>query len=74
MMQLSALWRHPVKSLQGQSIATAEIDPDGLRGDRRWGVRDEATGKVLTGRREPLLLGASAALDANGRPEVTLPD
>ena len=74
MMQLRALWRHPVKSLQGESIGTAEIDPDGLRGDRRWGVRDEVTGKVLTGRREPQLLGASAALDMNGRPAVTLPD
>ena len=74
MMQLRALWRHPVKSLQGESIGTAEIDSDGLRGDRRWGVRDEITGKVLTGRREPRLLGASAALDGSGTPELTLPD
>jgi len=73
-MHVSALWRHPVKSMQGQSVATAQIDPDGLRGDRRWGVRDEVTGKVLTGRREPRLLGASAVLDADGGPAITLPD
>jgi uncharacterized protein len=36
------------------------------------GVRDEATGRVLTGRREPSLLLARAALD--GRPLLSLPD
>ena len=48
---IAALWRHPVKSLQGESLAAATIDHDGLRGDRRWGIRDEATGRILTGRR-----------------------
>jgi len=73
-MEVRALWRHPVKSMQGESIASAEIDLDGLRGDRRWGVRDLVTGRVLTGRREPRMLGASAKLDADGGPAITLPD
>ena len=29
-----------------------------MDGDRRWGVRDERTGLVLTGRREPQLVEA----------------
>jgi uncharacterized protein YcbX len=74
MMHVQALWRHPVKSLRGESLDAAQITEDGLRGDRRWGVRDEATGMVLTGRREPRLLGASAALDADGAVEICLPD
>jgi uncharacterized protein YcbX len=73
-MQVHALWRHPVKSLQGESIDVADIDADGLRGDRSWGVHDQVTGKVLTGRREPRLLEASAVLATGGEPEIRLPD
>ena len=73
-MQVRSLWRHPVKSLRGEAISAAQVDGDGLRGDRSWGVRDDATGRVLTGRREPRLLDAAATLDTNGNPQITLPD
>ena len=73
-MHVQALWRHPVKSLRGESLAAADITEDGLRGDRRWGIRDEATGMVLTARREPSLLDASAALAVDEAVEITLPD
>jgi len=73
-MQVRSLWRHPVKSLRGEPISAAQVDGDGLRGDRSWGVRDDATGRVLTGRREPRLLDAAATLDNNGNPLLTLPD
>jgi len=73
-MRVLELWRHPVKSLQGERLEEAAIVPDGLAGDREWGIRDKATGNVLTGRREPLLLLASSRLLADGRPEMTLPD
>jgi uncharacterized protein YcbX len=65
--------RYPVKSLQGEVLAEAEIDADGMRGDRGWGLRDESTGKILTGRRMPELLFASAVLGPDGTPTVTLP-
>ena len=68
------LWRHPVKSFQGERLEEAEIVADGLANDRAWGVLDTATGKILTGRREPNLLQASAALGADGLPTITLPD
>jgi uncharacterized protein YcbX len=50
------------------------VDEDGLRGDRCWGVRDETTGRILTGRREPRLLLASATVTDDGEPQVTLPN
>jgi uncharacterized protein YcbX len=68
------LWRFPVKSLQGERLDRADLVEDGLRGDREWGIRDEATGYILTGRREPRLLLASARLEAEGSPVVVLPD
>jgi len=54
------LWRFPVKSMQGERMRAVEITPVGLAGDRAWGVYDRASGTVLTARREPRLLFASA--------------
>jgi hypothetical protein len=67
------LWRYPVKSLQGERLAAVNVEADGLEGDRRWGVRDEATGRVLTGRREPRLLEAAATLGEANEPLIVLP-
>ena len=73
-MRLAAIWRYPVKSLQGEQLLKAALDSNGLRGDRCWGVRDETTGKILTGRREPQLLLAAASLsDDDGEPDIMLP-
>ena len=60
MLRVAALWRYPVKSLGGERLSTAEVGPYGLAGDRAFGLVDEATGNVLTARREPRLLFASA--------------
>jgi hypothetical protein len=65
--------RYPVKSLQGETVSTAQIEPDGLRGDRRWGIRDETSGKILTARRAPQLLFASAAVAPDDTLVITLP-
>ena len=72
-MKLIKVVRYPVKSLQGEDLSSADIEPDGLHGDRRWGIRDERTGKILTARRAPHLLFASAVLAADGAPVITLP-
>lgn len=71
-MRVSQLWRYPVKSMLGEALDHAAIDGNGLHGDRSWGVRDDATGRVLTGRREPRLLNARATL-VGDQPEVHLP-
>lgn len=74
-MHVVELWRHPVKSFQGESVGAAAFEANGVAGDREWGVRDVATGKILTARREPPLLLASAAVNADdGLPDMTLPD
>ena len=72
--RVTELWRHPVKSLRGERLEEAELTPDGVPGDRGWGVRDLGTGRILTARREPRLLLASARLGAHGGPVITLPD
>ena len=72
-MEVVGLWRHPVKSLQGESLEVAELELEGVAGDRRWGIRDEVTGRILTARRRPELLGASATYDGDA-PSITLPD
>jgi uncharacterized protein YcbX len=70
---VAALWRYPVKSMQGEPLETATIGPRGIVGDRGWAVVDTATGLALTGRRAPELLFAYAALiDDDVR--ITLPN
>lgn len=52
-------WIYPVKSLQGIRTDRLVLEPAGVLGDRRWGIVDEASGKVLSAKREPLLLEAT---------------
>jgi uncharacterized protein len=72
-VHVAELWRHPVKSLQGEPLDEAVVEDSGLAGDRRWGIVDRETGVVLTGRRVPLLLLASARLTDAGI-QLALPD
>jgi uncharacterized protein YcbX len=37
---IGQIWRYPVKSLGGESVASSAIDARGLLGDRLWAVRD----------------------------------
>jgi len=50
-VHVAELWRHPVKSLQGEPLDEAVVEGSGLSSDRRWGIVDDATGMVLTARR-----------------------
>lgn len=70
---VAELWRFPVKSVGGERIDSAMLTPVGLEGDRAFGLRDLESGLVLTARREPQLLMASARA-TGGRPIVALPD
>jgi len=72
-VKVREVWRHPVKSMQGERVAEADIDERGMAHDRRWGVWDVEAGKVLSAKREGRLLEASAALTRDV-PEVRLPD
>lgn len=57
---MAALWRYPVKSMQGEQVEAALVAEGGMAGDRAYAVRDVATGKVLSAKREPRLLEARA--------------
>jgi hypothetical protein len=68
------LWRYPVKSLQGEQLTTADIQREGLAGDRQWALFDRDTGYGLTARRVPELLFGRARLAVDGTLEIHLPD
>lgn len=68
---IDQIWRYPVKSVGGEWLERAEIGPLGIEGDRRWGIVDTATGRVLTGRRQPELLLARTTVGADGSVVVT---
>lgn len=69
MLRVAAMWRYPVKSMRGEAVEVAEVGVHGLPGDRGHGVVDAATGTVLTARREPRLLFATATWN-DGRVQV----
>jgi len=72
---VGGLWRYPVKSLQGTPVEQVELGAAGVEGDRRWGIVDVENDKVLTAKRWPALLEASADLGDDGEGVVlTLPD
>ena len=73
-MRVLELWRYPVKSLQGERLATAQLGPLGIPGDRRWALFDRDTGLGLTARRVPELLFGAARVRPDGGVEVVLPD
>jgi len=69
-VRVTEIWRYPVKSLGGETLAAASVNERGIEGDRAWGLYDPDTGKVLTARREPRLLFLTARL-VDGAPLIT---
>jgi hypothetical protein len=45
---VAALWRFPVKSMQGEQLTGAEVGGAGIVGDRAYGLIDRETGKVAS--------------------------
>ena len=68
-MHVEALWRYPVKSMQGTPSDALDVVGGGVAGDRRWALLDEISGRVASAKRFPTLLQA-----AGGDGRVTLPD
>ena len=73
-MRVLELWRYPVKSMQGESVARIDVTPGGFEGDRAFALFDCDTGYGLTARRRPELLFASARWCGDGSVAITLPD
>lgn len=72
-MQVTQLWRYPVKSMAGEALSSATVSELGIDGDRQWGLVDRETALVLTARRVPELLFATPVLDGDGI-RIRLPD
>jgi uncharacterized protein YcbX len=72
-LRIRSIWRYPVKSLRGEHLNVAHVSAIGMEGDRSFGIRDVETGLVLTARRQPELLFASATWSA-GSVRITLPE
>jgi uncharacterized protein YcbX len=71
-LQLTDIWRYPVKSCRGEPLAQARVEPWGLAGDRRWMVVD-AAGDPLTAREHPRMVLIRPAV-TDGRLTLTSPD
>jgi len=68
-MQIREIWRYPVKSMAGESIAETRVGADGLPGDRVLHVRD-GQGRRVTARSYPELLSHRSRLAQDGEPLV----
>jgi uncharacterized protein len=78
-IQVTDIWRYPVKSCRGERLGAAVVEPWGLAGDRRWMVVDSA-GEAVTARDYPPMVlvtprldGESIRLTSPGLPELTVP-
>lgn len=54
--RVAQLWRYPVKSMRGEELTEARLDPEGVAGDRRFAVVSDAAPRGA-----PLLSGAERA-------------
>ncbi len=68
-MHVAELWRYPVKSLRGERLESVAVGLDGVEGDRLVHVRD-GSGRVVTSRYRPGLLGLNGTLGPDGEPLV----
>ncbi len=78
-LQITDIWRYPVKSCRGERLTEAVVEPWGLAGDRRWMIVD-ATGDPVTARDYPTLVLVTPRVEEGkitlataGLPEVTVP-
>jgi uncharacterized protein YcbX len=61
---IGALWRFPVKSMQGEQLEAADVAEGGVVGDRAYALVDRETGKVASAKHPrvwPNLLACRAA-------------
>lgn len=68
-MNITAIWRYPVKSMAGEKLQRVCIGPLGIAGDRLVHV-EGAQGHVITARSHPRLLGHQGTLGPDGEPLV----
>ncbi len=72
-MQVSELWRYPVKSMVGETVETIRLDELGIVGDRTWAARDLERGGIRGAKKIGALMKLGARDLGDGNVEITLP-
>ncbi|MGV0741249.1 MOSC domain-containing protein [Mycolicibacterium sp. XJ870] len=75
-IRVESLFRYPVKSMLGEGVDALFVDAQGAKGDRRWALIDEATGRIASAKQARLwrdLLLCSAVTET-GSVRIHLPD
>jgi uncharacterized protein len=75
--RITQLWRYPVASIGGETVASADISRQGIWGDRTHGLFDATSGSVAApekDRRWHKALLLSASLDETNGPVISFPD
>lgn len=80
--RVTEIWRHPVKSMQGERLDATRLGPLGVPGDRGWAIRDEARGAIVGGKKIAALMQCKARYRAEPTgsesvmpaPEIETPD
>lgn len=73
------IWRYPVKSMAGERVGSGLLHERGLRGDRRWALRDDVHKEIWSGRNLHAISQCAARYltepqgDESAPVEITLP-
>ncbi len=73
-MRVHEIWNYPVKSMIGATVASAELSPLGVVGDRAWALREVERGIVANTRQTPGIMRLAAEATVEGGVVITLPD
>lgn len=73
-MRLAEIHRYPVKSMLGERLSAARLEPGGLPGDRVWALRDEVRGEITGAKKHPNLMGLAAGLVSEPDPATPSPE
>jgi hypothetical protein len=68
-MNVTEIWRYPVKTMAGEKLQRVRLGPLGIEGDRVVHVED-ARGQVITSRSHPRFLGHKGTLGLDSEPLV----
>jgi uncharacterized protein YcbX len=72
-MHVKEIWRYPAKSMAGERLTVAQLDENGVEGDRKVLVRG-ANGRVITSRTHYKLLGLKGTIGADGEARIAGPE